>query len=72
MKIATNVIEKLNQDAYIKAELVRVTGKSYPTISRWIDNNSDMLTLKVVVDTIKEMYKLTDKEIFTTEPTEKN
>jgi len=67
MKIATNVVEKLKQDAYLKAELVRVTGKSYPTISRWITNNDDMLTLKVVVDVIKEKYLLKEEQIFATQ-----
>jgi len=44
------------EDAFMKSEIVSVTGKSYPTVLRWIYNNDEMLTLKAVVDVIKKNY----------------
>jgi len=68
MRIATNIVERLKEDAFMKSEIVRVTGKSYPTVLRWIYNNDEMLTLKAVVDVIKKNYLLKDQHLFSTEP----
>jgi|GEM_PF-3143359 len=64
MRIATNIVERLKEDAFMKSEIVRVTGKSYPTVLRWLYNNDEMLTLKAVVDVIKKNYQLQEPQLF--------
>lgn len=68
MIIKESIIEKMKNDPVLKSDLVRVTGKSYPTICRWIGDNDEMLTLKSCVDLIKESYQITDEELFEAVP----
>jgi len=65
MRLSYNVVEKLRCDAFMKSEIVRVTGRSYPTILRWLSQNDEMLTLRSVIDLIKKRYGLKDRELFT-------
>lgn len=71
MIINSVIIQKMKKDNQIKADLVVASGKSYPTISRWINNNDERLTMKVCLNVIKKRYDLhKDEELFETESTE--
>jgi len=54
----------MRRDPFMKSEIVRATGKSYPTVLRWIANNDEMLTLKSVVDLVKKNYEMAEDQIF--------
>ena len=48
----------------IVSELVRVTGKSYNTIRRWISNNDRQLTQFECLEVIKRETGMNETDIF--------
>lgn len=48
-----------------KILLCQHTGKSYSTIHRWLKNNDEKLTIKSVIEVIKEITGLEEEQIFT-------
>lgn len=63
MKLKKSILERIKKDPHIKSEIVRVTGKSYATVLRWLANNDEMLTLFCVLSLIREHYALSFDEI---------
>ena len=51
----------------IISELVRTTGRSYPTIRRWITNNDSQLTRRDCLLVIIKETGMTEDELFVTE-----
>lgn len=64
MIISTAIIEKMKNDNQVKADLVNMTGRSYPTISKWIRENDDRLTMKVCLTVIKKRFDLEENDLF--------
>ena len=63
MKLKKSVLERVKSDQYLKSEIVRVTGKSYATVLRWLANNDEMLTLFCILSLIRDRYALSFDEI---------
>lgn len=63
MKIKKSVLEKIRNSAGIRGRLCAETGKSYPTIQRWVEENREGLTLESSLKVIREELGLTNNQI---------
>lgn len=64
MRISEKALKKIAKVPIIKAELVRITGKSYATVCRWIERNDPQLTRRDCLHMIMRETGLTDEELF--------
>lgn len=63
MKLTKKVIRMVKMDTLIIANLVHASGKSYPTIMRWLDENHEMLTTAACLNVICEALKMSQEEV---------
>jgi len=63
VNIKRKVLEKIDTPIIV-SELVRVTGKSYNTIRRWISNNDRQLTQFECLEVIKKETGMNETDIF--------
>lgn len=62
-KITKPILKQVKNNKSIVARLVAETGKSYPTVMRWIRLNSDALTNATPLKVICEELKLNPEEV---------
>lgn len=63
MKIKKEVLAKLRMSPGIRGRICAATGKSYPTVQRWVEENAEGLTLEASLKVIREELNLTNDEI---------
>ena len=63
MELSQKALEKIDTGIII-SELVRTTGRSYPTIKRWITHNDPQLTRRDCLKVIMKESGLTEEELF--------
>lgn len=63
MRIARNILKIARKNNVLVARLVQETGKSYPTVLRWFDNNSEMLTTASALKVICEELNMTQEQV---------
>lgn len=57
-----SVLKRIKGDTQIVADIIRATGKSYPTVMRWLDENSELLTTAKALKAICEGLQITQEE----------
>jgi hypothetical protein len=65
LRIQKDVLEKAKKSKGLIGRLIIETGKSYPTVMRWFDINSEMLTTASSLKVFCEELNLTQSEILT-------
>jgi hypothetical protein len=63
MGIKRRVIKLIKKKPVLIAQLVVASGKSYPTIQRWLDNNDESLTTAACLKVICESLELSQDEV---------
>lgn len=63
MRIKKEVVKKIAANKGIIGRICAETGKAYPTILRWVDENDEGLTLASALKVIREELGLTDEQI---------
>lgn len=63
MKLKKEVLKKIQNSRGIMGRLCAETGKTFPTILRWVENNDEGLTLASSLKVIREELNLTDDQI---------
>lgn len=63
MRIKKEVLKQISDNAGIRGRICAATGKSYPTIQRWVEDNDEGLTLASALEVIREELGLTNDEI---------
>lgn len=63
MRLTKKTIRQIKMSTVIVAKLVQASGKSYPTIMRWLDENDVMLTTAACLQVICEELKVTQDEV---------
>lgn len=66
MELTQKSLELIDTNTIV-SDLVRITGRSYPTIRRWIANNDAQLTRRDCLQVIMKETGLTEDELFGTE-----
>jgi len=57
------VLRKVKGNQQIVAKIITATGKSYPTVMRWLEQNSQLLTQVACLNVICEELKLKQSEV---------
>lgn len=65
------VLKRVKGDTQIVAAIITATGKSYPTVQRWLDTNSEMLTTAKVLNVICQSLNLTWPDVLYKVPVKK-
>ena len=74
MALTPQALEAIKNDSDLRAKLMLVPdrkngkGKSEFTIKRWLDQNSDILTMPKYASVIKDHTGLTEDQIMESEP----
>lgn len=63
MNLTKEAIRKIKKNPAIVAKLVAASDKSYPTVMRWIDKNSEQLTTAACLEVICSELKLTQDQV---------
>jgi UDP-N-acetyl-D-mannosaminuronic acid transferase (WecB/TagA/CpsF family) len=61
--LKTEVIRQIKRSKVVIGGLIISTGKSYPTVMRWINDNSQQLTQAACLGVICTELKLTQSEV---------
>lgn len=61
--LSKQTIKEIRKSPKLLAELVGVTGKSYPTIKRWVDKNSKLLLNVDCLRVISESLGKSESEL---------
>lgn len=61
--IKPGVLKKIKGDSDLIAKIIFATGKSYPTVIRWVNNNSVLLTQAACLNVICSELKLEQSDV---------
>lgn len=63
IKLRENVLEAIKSDNVLKNKIAIALEKSYPTIQRYLNQNSKNLTLESTLMVLRKELKLTNEEL---------
>lgn len=66
MRLKKEVLAKLRNSPGIRGRICAATGRAYPTVQGWVEENAEGLTLEASLKVIREELGLTNEEILET------